>query len=99
VLVVWAAKPSHHDDVGAAAHAHTVNNSMLSVIGMAKTGIDRVRDHRHRRRAGVRQVTVRVEAAEVKGLIVKNYLTTEKPTEADVQAAVEAFITDELWTD
>jgi hypothetical protein len=56
-----------------------------------------MRRHRDRRRSGTRCVTIRLTDAEIDGLVAVRYLgADERDDKSVVQAAVEAFISDEL---
>jgi hypothetical protein len=56
-----------------------------------------MRRHRDRRRSGMRCVTICLTDAEIDGLVAGRYLgADERDDKSTVQAAVEAFISDEL---
>jgi hypothetical protein len=67
------------------------------VIRSPTPAAERMRRHRDRRRSGMRCVTIRLTDAEIDGLVAGGYLgADERDDKSVVQAAVEAFISDEL---
>jgi hypothetical protein len=61
------------------------------------TAAERLRRHRDRRRRGMRIVGIRLTDAAVDALVAKKYLEADKRADENaVQAAIEAFIANEL---
>ncbi len=66
-------------------------------LGMSNS-TERVRTHRHRRRRGLRCVTVRLCEADIDALVAPQYLAASERQDAKaVEYAIGAFVSDKLF--
>jgi hypothetical protein len=75
----------------------TSNKQIDPMTRSSTPAAERARRYRQRRRSGMRCVTIRLSDAEIDMLVARRYLGADGRDDTNaVQAAMEAFLADEL---